>query len=93
MAPSLLLHLSYFMLFPPTLSALTVPPPIPQTTAAPPQDSILQLFTLMMGDVQFDTFKSILKLNTVASRLAVTLAGERGAPVQTCSALTAVDQG
>jgi hypothetical protein len=38
------------------------------------EDSILQLFTAMMGDVQFDTLKSIVNINTVASRLAVTLA-------------------
>ena len=44
---------------------------------------MLQLFTLMMGDIQYDTLGAILGMGTVASRLAVTLAGaallERGA--------------
>lgn len=44
----------------------------------PAQDSVLQLFTVMMGDMQYDTLKNILNLDTVAARLAVTLAG--GAP-------------
>ena len=36
---------------------------------------MLQLFTFMMGDLQFDTLNQILNLRTVAARLAVTLAG------------------
>lgn len=36
-----------------------------------PQDSILQLFTIMFGDMQFSTLKTILSVNTLASRLAV----------------------
>jgi hypothetical protein len=39
------------------------------------QDSVLQLFTVMFGDMQYSTMKDILRINTVASRLAVTLAG------------------
>jgi hypothetical protein len=39
-----------------------------------PQDSILQLFTIMFGDFQFSTMKTILSVNTVASRLAVFMA-------------------
>ncbi|KAI8473405.1 MAG: Ion transport protein-domain-containing protein [Monoraphidium minutum] len=42
------------------------------------EDSILQLFTLMMGDLSYDTLKSIMRLNTVAARLAVTLAAGYG---------------
>lgn len=38
------------------------------------QDSILQLFTIMFGDIQFSTLKTILSVNTVASRLAVFMA-------------------
>lgn len=38
------------------------------------QDSILQLFTIMFGDMQFSTLKTILSVNTVASRLAVFMA-------------------
>lgn len=49
---------------------------IPSLAAAvgPPQDSILQLFTIMFGDMQFSTLKTILSVNTVASRLAVFMA-------------------
>jgi hypothetical protein len=38
------------------------------------QDSVLQLFTIMFGDMQFSTLKTILSVNTVASRLAVFMA-------------------
>lgn len=35
---------------------------------------MLQLFTIMFGDMQFSTLKTILSVNTVASRLAVFMA-------------------
>ncbi|WIA22614.1 hypothetical protein OEZ86_009594 [Tetradesmus obliquus] len=38
------------------------------------EDSMMQLFTIMFGDVQFSTLKTIMNVNTVASRLAVILA-------------------
>lgn len=38
------------------------------------EDSILQLFTMMFGDVQFSTLKPILSTGSVASRLAVFMA-------------------
>lgn len=30
------------------------------------QDSMMQLFTMMFGDVQFSTFKTIMNINTVS---------------------------
>jgi hypothetical protein len=47
---------------------------LPAAVVGSPQDSILQLFTIMFGDMQFSTLKTILSVNTVASRLAVFMA-------------------
>lgn len=38
------------------------------------ENAILQLFTMMMGDVEYSTLYEILQLDTVVSKLAVTLA-------------------